>query len=381
MHVLLLSHDYPNVYRPTSGFFCRDQGMALKSQNHQVGVVHVELISWSEIYKSKQFRFGKFLSQKNDINLISYLAPVIPKMFTLQYKLRNAIGKKLIDEYVDRYGKPDIIHIHVHTFSEVAIYAKNKLKVPLIYTEHFSSVAKNELTRPDYYSIRNLLNKSDKRIAVSEPFRQTLESRYNYSFQYLPNVYQSNIFKQKKELPKYEGFTFVNVAYLHKKKNQKRLIEAFHKAFSGKDDVKLKIIGSGPEKNNLSVLISKFNMNHQIELLGAKSSKDVAMFLNKSHIKVLSSDIETFGVCLIEAMACGLPILATKCGGPESIITNEKLGTLTEKDIISLSYQMEIMMENYEKYNGDYIAKHTLHHYGYNAIGQKLTKIYQECTG
>ena len=108
MHILLLSHDYPNIYRPTSGFFCRDQGIALKSQGHQVGVVHVELISWAEIFKAKQISFGKFHSQLNNINLISYLAPVIPKMFTLQYKLRNAIGKKLMERTSSEFPNTDV---------------------------------------------------------------------------------------------------------------------------------------------------------------------------------------------------------------------------------------------------------------------------------
>lgn len=381
MHILLLSHDYPNIYRPTSGFFCRDQGIALKSQGHQVGVVHVELISWAEIFKAKQMSFGKFHSQLNNINLISYLAPVIPKLFTLQYKLRNTIGKKLIDEYIAHYGKPDIIHLHVHTFSDVAIYAKNRMNVPLVYTEHFTSVAKNQLTTPDIYSIKNVITHSEKKIAVSEPFRETLEKRYNTSFEYLPNVYQCNIFNLDKGELKDEGFTFINVAYLHKKKNQRRLIKAFHKAFNGKDNVKLKIIGSGPEKKNLRALISNLKMDRQIKLLGAKSSEEIAMLLNRSHIKVLSSDIETFGVCLIEAMACGIPTLATKCGGPESIITDGRLGTLVDKDTDMLSHQMESMMKNYASYDPEFISMHTLNNYGYDAIGKRLTKIYQECIG
>ena len=108
------------------------------------------------------------------------------------------------------------------------------------------------------------------------------------------------------------------------------LIRAFSKAFKDQPKVNLTIVGDGPEYNNLNNLIKTLKMEKQISLYGSANREEVKMLLQKSDAFVFSSQYETFGVVLIEAMACGLPVVATKCGGPESIIDSDKVGLLSE---------------------------------------------------
>ena len=108
-------------------------------------------------------------------------------------------------------------------------------------------------------------------------------------------------------------------------------IEAFIDAFKGSDKVFLTIFGEGPERQKLEELVRINKMEKQIKLMGMQSRKVIADYLKECDCFVLASQTETFGVVYIEAMASGLPVIATKCGGPESFV-NEENGVLIPVD-------------------------------------------------
>ena len=124
----------------------------------------------------------------------------------------------------------------------------------------------------------------------------------------------------------------MNVAHLDKKKNQAGLIKSFAEKFAGNTKYQLVIAGDGPEKENLHTQIDKLKVSDQVILFGRASRKDVLSLMQKANCFVLPSHYETFGVVLIEAMSCGLPVLSTKSGGPESIITSNDYGFLCDEN-------------------------------------------------
>ncbi|MDC3103927.1 glycosyltransferase [Flavobacteriales bacterium] len=97
--------------------------------------------------------------------------------------------------------------------------------------------------------------------------------------------------------------------------------------------------------------------------------------MQQSKYFVSTSKVETFGVVLIEAMSCGLPVLSTKSGGPESIVKNSMLGTLC--DLNDLEKEMlKIVKSNY---NSDYIRKYAVNNFSEIPFSQSLSKIYDLC--
>ena len=83
------------------------------------------------------------------------------------------------------------------------------------------------------------------------------------------------------------------------------------------------------QSKKLKSLIKSLNLTEKIRLHGVANREKVRDLIQQSHYLVISSYIETFGVVAIEAMACGIPVVSTKCGGPEEII-NTKTGLLCE---------------------------------------------------
>ncbi|WNB18883.1 glycosyltransferase [Marivirga arenosa] len=377
MHILKICHDYPNYYRQSSGFFCHQQAQAV-SGFCRVGVLAIELISPQLIFK-RGLKIGIQPSTDQRLNQLVFLFPNIPKVIRLQYAIRLALGKYLFDKYIKDFGKPDLIHLHVYVMGELAAWIKEKYDIPIVYTEHFSNVSRNQLTRSGNYAINRVIATSDYRIAVSKQFKNLLENKYHVKFNYVPNLYQSDIFYYTSPVKNNNYFTFINVGYLNKNKNHLRLLKAFKQVHNQIPHVRLIIVGSGPEKANLTSFIRKNCLEKNVILAGEKNSIQLKSLFDKSHVKVLSSNIETFGVVLIEAMACGLPIISTKSGGPESIIENESLGILVEKEDYDLYLAMKKVLENYNNYNLKLISENALLKYSYNAIGKRLFNIYTQC--
>lgn len=107
------------------------------------------------------------------------------------------------------------------------------------------------------------------------------------------------------------------------------LIEAFKIVNEKYPDWKLKIFGNGREKDNLQALIEKNKLYNHVILMGPTQHIDVE--LSKASIYALSSRFEGFGMVIVEAMQCGVPVVSFDCPkGPSEIIAHNEDGILVE---------------------------------------------------
>lgn len=127
------------------------------------------------------------------------------------------------------------------------------------------------------------------------------------------------------------------------------LIEAFSKVNKYYPDWKLKIFGFGREKNNLQQLISDYRLYNHVYLMGA--TQDMESELSKSSIYALSSRFEGFGMVIVEAMQCGVPVVSFDCPkGPAEIISNNIDGILVENgDVDAFADALIELIGNEEK--------------------------------
>jgi len=148
----------------------------------------------------------------------------------------------------------------------------------------------------------------------------------------------------------FNGFVISTAGRLVKEKSLSVLIKAF--ALLRKDfNAKLWIVGDGPERPHLDSLAARLNIVDDIVFWGFQENP--YKFIKKSDVFVHTSLFEGFGNIILEAMACGVPVIATDCPvGPREIIINGENGILVPvRDESALAKELKKVLENKEVRN------------------------------
>ena len=376
MHIVVISRTYPNKIYQSSGNFVLNQVEALAKHDIKIGIVGVYNISLKEVIKKPRNikNYGYYKQIEGNVVNYSHLYPVLPKLHYLNHQIKFRIWKKLLKKYIDENGKPDLIHLHTFEPGAIAIWAKEKYGIPFIVTEHTTSFYTGIALNWHKKLAQIVYSKSSFNIAVSDASAEDLKNRFNQEFNYFPNFVDTSRFMLRSKLNK--GYhQFINIGFLDSKKNQRLLVHAFNTAFNNNSSFRLSIIGNGKEYEHLKKEI-KLLGNTNIQLLGYLQQDEVVDNLQSSDYFVLSSNYETFGVVLIEAMSCGLPVASTMCGGPESIIINDKLGFLCEKDNVSALSETLVKLTQSD-FDSKYIRDYAIQNFSGETLSRKLIDIYK----
>jgi glycosyltransferase involved in cell wall biosynthesis len=274
-------------------------------------------------------------------------------------------------------GRPEVIHAHSILYGGyLAIQIRERWQIPVVVTEH-STAFLRDLIRPGQQEIvRHTLRHADRRLAVGEALACSLRRYGNgCSIEVLGNLVNPDFFLPgKKEVPS-PNFVFATVAALTPKKGIDVLLKAFAQAFRG-EPILLRVGGDGGERAALEQQSGQLGIAAQVEFLGQLSREQVRTLLQQSHALVSSSYVETFGITLIEAMACGKPVVATRSGGPESFV-NEGNGLLVPAgDARALAAAMQQIVRDYQHYDPNQIRASCVTRFGERVIVQQLEEIY-----
>ncbi|EMA4456225.1 MULTISPECIES: glycosyltransferase [Citrobacter] len=380
LHVLIIPSWYPLSPSDIGGSFFREQALALKKRGVKVGVISpcVRSLRSAKVFQQP---FGLHTDIDEGIPTFRYHAiNVIPRMEKLFEKMWVMLGMKLFLEYKKVYGLPDIMHVHSLDRAGFLAYAiSKKYNIPYIVTEHSTAFARSLISQSKKKRLLSVVSFASKQLAVSQPFSELLNSTFpNSNWTYLPNIVSDKFLLASEAKDKIDNiFTFINICMLTEKKRVENLIKAFSLLSEKYNDIQLKIGGDGVCRNDLEELAIELNIDNKIKFLGALTRDEVFIQINQADAFVLSSEYETFGVVLIEALALGKPVVATRCGGPESIVTDE-VGVLVEKNSVpALCNGMEMIYTNRENLDANKIRTYCQKNFSEDAVTDKLLHIYQ----
>lgn len=179
------------------------------------------------------------------------------------------------------------------------------------------------------------LRSSDYVVAVSKGLTKDLMEHLNISEKKIKVIYNPVDLELTHALSKEEvnDYDFKNkkvvvtIARFTKQKGLEDIIRAFSIVAKEIKDAHLLIIGQGKLRKILEKLIGQLDLNKKVSLVGFKDNP--YKYLAKADLFVLASLWEGFGLVIVEAMACGLPIVSTDCiSGPSEILKNGKYGKL-----------------------------------------------------
>ena len=318
----------------------------------KIGIVLYPTFGGSGIVATE---LGKELAKKkHEIHFITYTEPVrlgelrknifYHEVTTSDYPLfkytpyEQVLTSKLVD--VVKFEKLDLLHVHYAIPHASAAYMAQQIlldqnmKIPFITTLHgtdITLVGKD----PSFEPVINFsINKSDSVTAVSKNLKFETERLFNIRKKIIviPNFicvqdYQliNNEFYKKRFAPNKEKI-ICHISNFRKVKRIKDILAAFD-LISKKINVKLILVGDGPERSSLERLSRKSDYNENIYFLGSlKSTKEV---LNISDIFFLPSSTESFGLSALEAMACSVPVISTNTGGIPEVVVHGESGMLS----------------------------------------------------
>lgn len=385
-HILVIpSAQVMTKHYPLGGIFEFNQAKVLAEAGYKVGVISLNL-------DSMRFLFSK--NESKDFEIIHGL-PVFrsnKKIFSIvrfgrhtKYLLKTVEAEcdKLFKKYVAKYGMPDLIHAHDPNYGAYyAYYVNQKHGIPYIVTWHSSNVYEEYNHKISNIELETrVLKNATKVIAVSKAVAKALSNRYSLEGVHVGfNVLEPEFEYCKFPFPKKQNktFNFISIGSLDKNKNHALLISSFSEAFKG-ENFKLSIGGTGPLLAELKNLVIKLGIDEQVEFLGHLNRDQVVQKLRNSDCLVLSSNHETFGVVLIEALSLGVPVISTRCGGAEDIV-NETNGLLVDKkDPDSMIMAMQAMVKGRDNYSSEELRNQTINKYGSAAFVKDIAGLFPLC--
>ena len=376
MNLLIIPSWYPTSIHPESGTFFKDRAKILQGAGFSVTIAAHILHPTKDILRFEQNK--NKIEKTYDDDIIIYKTESInpfPKMPKKTFSFYKKSITRLIETVIYK-SKPDFVFINSSIYGGAAL-AKyfNDKKIPFMVSEHLKEfIIDDEFSSFHTLCINECYNYCSKIIATSKILKKNIIKKFNVDtnkITLIPNPADTEIFLPKKG--KTSGpFSFITIALFRPEKRLDILIKSFAKLFKNNPNIVLTIIGDGAEKDKLTLLSHKLNVNKRINFIGYQKKSAVSDILRNHDAFVLTSEVETFGVAIVEAMSVGLPVVATKCGGPESIVLPET-GILVEKnDENKLCAAMGRIINNYDNYESSVIRKIALKTYGDKPYANKI---------
>lgn len=384
MKIIWLASWYPNKYEPVNGDFIQRHAKAV-SNILPIDVLHV-------VQLGKNFEANNEIETINAKNLTEHICYFKFKKWGIGIidKIRyNTLYKKtalaFVENFIKTNGKPDLIHVHVPMKSGWVAYSlKKKYSIPYIVSEQASYY---DDEAPDNFKNRSLFFKlNTKKVCknaiaisnVSSVIAKKMEKLLNVkNIHTIHNIANTKRFFYMPIQPQNE-FIWVHVSTLSEQKNIPGIIYAFRQLVA--ENIQLcKLVLVGTYKELHEPLVKQLQLEHLINFTGEVTHHQVAGYLQSANAFVLFSKHENFPCVLVEALCCGLPVVATNVGGiPDAINDNNGL-MVPSNNVVALTAAMKSVMMNYKNYNQAFIAERAKQLYDDEVIAKQFVALYENC--
>jgi glycosyltransferase involved in cell wall biosynthesis len=236
--------------------------------------------------------------------------------------------------------KPDLINAHTPVPFIADIVALICGNIPFYLTYHGDTMKKNEFVKDliigmyENTMLKFTLNKAQKIICCSDFIRNNFLKDYLHKSLTITPAVDINLFKPKKNFP-YSALKTLFVGSLNKAEKHKgldNLIDAIRIVKESISEIELTIVGNGNNINYYKKKSIKLGINKNIVFKGKLLGAELVKVYQEAGTVVLPSTNESFGMVLIEAMACKKPVIGTRVGGIKDLIEHGKNGLLVCPD-------------------------------------------------
>ena len=377
MNIFVIARGYPSKKDPQWGCFEKDQAEAIANLGHKVTILSVDtrFRSYWRSIGIQRIKEGK---------IVAYNLFLFPYVFIsfLPYSIRDRITSWLLELVYKRAvkleGVPDVLYSHYLTKTQKAIHLRKKYNIPLVAIEHWSELAKEQI-HPDVIQMATKTYRSvDQLITVSHSLKENIKKNIKTNeILVVHNLVGKEFYYTDKSTN--SDFTFISTGSLIHRKGFDLLIDALNQIKEHlPSNWKAIIIGGGPLREVLQNQINNSNLQEHIYLIGQKNKQEILSLIQNSDIFILPSRGENFSVAVLEALACGLPIIASICGGIRECINSSNGLLFPVDDTESLANAIKHMSQHIQEYNREAIADDCQARFAPEVIAKQLTTIFEE---
>lgn len=225
-----------------------------------------------------------------------------------------------------RAFRPDVVHVHEPFTPSTAMWATRAAEAPVVATFHTGAV-RSRLYDAAAPLIRRVARRIVVRIAVSRVAERAAAARIGGSFEIVPNGADIRRFADAEPAELDEGTKLLFVGRLDARKGFPVAVDAFGRLAADRPALRLIVVGDGPERSATDVLPPE--VRARVTMLGAVPNVDLPPFERACDV-YLGTSIggESFGIVLVEAMAAGLPVVASDVPGYDEVVTDGVEGFL-----------------------------------------------------
>lgn len=381
MNVLVLSHLYPNPISNMYGSFVHNQACFLK-EHCQIEVVAP--VPWFPLPGFGLWSAYRRVPRREVLDGIEVRHPrrfALPRRIFFT-KLWRFHLKALLNTVE---GVPDIIHAHcAYPDGLAAVEYSRQIGCPVVISVHGHDVRELPAANSRWRTlIARALGQAAAVIVSSRDVRERVralgveEGRIHS----IPQGVDCQQFKMENaRSPGEGGWRILYVGRYDPRKGIGVLLQAMP-LVRRRADVRLQLVGGSAASGTAADYrrqVSALQLADCVEFVPEQPHDQIAKFMAAADLFVLPSFYDSFGIALIEAMACGLPVVATRCGGPEDIVDPAVGRLVAVGDAEDLAAGILAVLENYDRYDREAIRQQAEARYDYRQVAAQIHALYED---
>lgn len=297
--------------------------------------------------------------------------------FDLQMKNYSAAVLKEYRSYEKENGKPDIIHAQVSVpAGYAACVLGKKIGVPVMLTEHATYFERFFTGDEEKYNRYTLDNST---ITCVGDYMREIYAQKGYTARTLPNIVDCSMFEPRgSRCARRDEINIVSVCAFRDVKKLDDVMGAVKLIKESGRKIKYTMVGDGDYADFYHGKAAELGLEDETVFTGRKTGTEVAAILPEFDALVIASEIETFGIPAIEALASGIPVISTRCRGTEGIITDSCGVFCDVGDIQGIAAGILRVVDNPHLYTQENCRKRAMD-FDAKAVAQRAYDMYVEC--
>lgn len=369
MKILMIPSWYGTKAAPILGSFYKEQAEELAARGHDVAVLYAEV--------GGSLRGEHTQAVINGVDTTVWVRPnLTPRFERGRCFQRTRMLLSMYRQLEKRWGRPDVVNLRSSLQGYEAVTLCRRLDLPLFFMEHSSFVVTEGQDSAARRRLFAVMDEAQVNACVGSALMSVMRP-YKADTRLIPDFVDERRFAIKEKDDPDAPFTFAAIGQLRPIKGHDTLIRAFALLRERTDrPVRLLIAGRGPLHDSLQALIDELGLGDSCRLIGQIPREQVVDFINDCDCFMCSSRTEMLSCVLHECGACGRPAIATRCGGPQDILTEDTGMLVPVDDPAAMADAMAVMLDRAPTYDRQKIRDHILRHFGRDAV---CTALEQAC--